>query len=78
MSKQHAQYVCVTIFRTGSDQFQILLSYKLLLKPPVLMHSYHPFMVRPPNTSVCIHYNVNMKFTVLQYILSSQPLRKVK
>ena len=40
MSMQHAQ-LCVTIYSTSGkfDQFQILWSYTLLLKLPVLMRS---------------------------------------
>ena len=41
MPMQHAQYVLLfLVLAVNSDQFQRLQSYTLLLKLPVLMHSW--------------------------------------
>ena len=54
MSKQHTQYVCVTIFSTGSDQFQILLSYTLLLKA-TRSYALLPSVYALPTKHKCVH-----------------------
>ena len=47
MSTQHVQYMLLfLVLAVNSDQFQILRSYTLLLKPPILKRSYrfyYPF-----------------------------------
>ena len=77
LSGMHSMLLLFLALAVNFDWFRILQSYTFLLKLPVLMHSYHKLMLRPPNTSACTHYSMNIQLTtVLQYV-SSQTLGKL-